>query len=94
MSLQGKTTEKIHDYYKQHGFDLVNTTKPADHIQFELEFLSCIYRQGRFESGDYFLSRFFVPWFDKFRQKISEELRHPFYLVSLQLITYFVKEEQ
>lgn len=94
MSLQGKTTEKTRDFYRQYGFDIVNSTKPADHIQFELEFLSCLYRQGSFEAGDTFLSSFFIPWFEKFRQKISKELRHPFYLVSLQLITYFVKEEQ
>ncbi|HHD63450.1 MAG TPA: hypothetical protein ENK96_03585 [Desulfobulbaceae bacterium] len=94
FSLQGKTTEKIRNFYRQHGFDVVVSTQPADHIQFELEFLSYIYRQGQFDVGDYFLSTFFVPWFEKFLQKISEELRHPLYRVSLQLITYFVKEEQ
>lgn len=94
VSLQGKTTEKIRDFYRQHGFDIVASTQPADHIRFQLEFLSCLYRNEQFESAEIFLNTLFLPWFDKFRQKVIQEMSQPLYRISVELIHYFVKEEQ
>ena len=93
-TLQGKTTEKIRDFYREHGFDLVSETEPADHIQFQLEFLSCLFREEEFDAGEIFLTTLFRPWFKKFRDIILEEEGHPYYRVSVQLIDYFTKEEQ
>jgi len=94
LSLQGKTTEKIHDFYRQHGFDVIASTEPADHIRFQLEFLSCLYRDKQFESAEIFLNTLFLPWFDKFREKVIQEMSQPLYRISVELIHYFVKEEQ
>ncbi len=92
-SLQGKSTEKTRDFYRQYGFDIVNAAEPADHIFLELEFLSCLYRQGEDEAADTFSRTLLLPWFYQFSQKITPELRHPFFEVSIQLITLFVKED-
>lgn len=93
-TLQGKSTEKTRDFYREHGFDLKSETEPADHIQFELEFLSCLFREKQFEAAEIFLHSLFRPWFNTFQHRVLEENRHPLYRVSLQLITFFTKEEQ
>jgi TorA maturation chaperone TorD len=93
-TLQGKTTERTRDFYREHGFDLVSEAEPADHIQFELEFLSCLFREEAFDSADDFLTTLFRPWFERFLSKTLEEKGHPLYQVSVQLIDYFTKEEQ
>ncbi len=91
---QGKTTEKTRAFYREYGFDLASESEPADHIRFELEFISCLFREEQFEAGDVFIRTFFLPWVTKFHQKILEEGGHPLYRVSLQLITFFTQEEQ
>ncbi len=93
-TLQGKTTERTRDFYREHGYDLVNETEPADHISFELDFLAALAGEAKLEEEDLFLRTLFRPWFERFQEKWLKEARHPFYAVSIRLIDFFTKEEQ
>ncbi len=92
--LQGRTTEKIHDFYLQHGFDVRVTGEPADHIRFQLEFIAGLFQEGQEKAAESFIRTLFYPWFSRFYRRFNEESRHPFYEASLQLIHTIVKEEQ
>ncbi len=94
QSLQGNSTETTRNFYLQYGFDIVNKAEPADHISLELEFLSCLYRQEEITAAETFIHTLFLPWFELFYQQIMPELRHPLYEVSIQLISFFVQEDQ
>lgn len=93
-SIQGKSTEKTYDYYRQCGFELSNKTEPPDHIQNELYFLAELVREGRYHEEETFLKNYFRPWFTLFADRVLQETGHPFYRVSMQLIDFFTKEEQ
>ncbi len=92
--IQGKTTEQTKDFYLQCGYKVENSTEPPDYIRFELEFLSALAHESRFEEEERFLTTLFLPWFKRFKEKSINEARHPFYKVSIQLIDFFTKEEQ
>ncbi len=92
--LQGKTTEQISLYYKQHGFQPDNDNEPADHISSQLEFLSLLAARDRHDGNErQFLKNYFRPWFYPFYTKVLDNTRHPFYRVSVQLIDFLTKEE-
>jgi putative dimethyl sulfoxide reductase chaperone len=93
-TLQGRTTERTRDFYRERGFDLADETEPADHIRFELDFLAALAGESRLDDEELFLRTLFRPWFERFQQKSMKEARHPFYKVSIQLIDFFTKEEQ
>jgi len=93
-SLHGRTTERTRKFYRKRGFDLLTETEPADHIQFELEFLAALAGEAKFDDEEIFLLTLFRPWFVLFHEKSMREARHPFYKVSIQLIDFFTKEEQ
>lgn len=93
-SIQGKSTEAIQDFYLQCGYEVIDPTEPADHIQHQLEFLSALVRDQQFDQENAFLTTYFRPWFTQFHYKFNDEARHPFYRVSMQLIDFFTKEEQ
>lgn len=93
-TLQGRTTERIRDFYRERGFDVADETEPADHIRFQLEFLAALAGEARFDDEDLFLHTLFRPWFECFQDRFMQEARHPFYTVSIQLIDFFTKEEQ
>jgi len=93
-TLYGRTTEQTRDFYRAHGFDLLSETEPADHIQFELDFLAALAGEAKFDDEEHFLQTLFRPWFVRFQEKSMQEARHPFYKVSIQLIDFFTKEEQ
>jgi TorA maturation chaperone TorD len=93
-TLQGKTTERTRDFYREHGYDLANDTEPADHISFELDFLAALAGEAKFDDEDFFLRTLFRPWFERFLEQWNKEARHPFYAVSIRLIDFFTKEEQ
>ncbi len=94
-TLCGKTTERTRDFYRERGYDLTaDTTEPADHISFELDFLAALVGEAKFDDEDLFLRTLFRPWFERFLEKSIQEARHPFYKVSIQLIDFFTKEEQ
>ncbi len=94
FSLQGKSTEKTRDFYRQHAYDILDTSEPADHIRLELEFLSALAKEHNEDAEKIFLGQLFRPWFNKFYQKIINENTHPFYRGSILLIDIFTKEEQ
>jgi TorA maturation chaperone TorD len=93
-SLYGRTTERTRDFYRERGYNVTDTSEPADHISFELEFLAALAGEARFDDEELFLQTLFRPWFELFQKKSMEEARHPFYKVSIQLIDFFTKEEQ
>lgn len=92
--IQGKTTEKIKDFYRQCGYAVTESLEPPDHIQHELEFLAALAKEGKKEEEFYFLRTYFRPWFESFYHQSIHEARHPFYRVAIQLIDFFTKEEQ
>lgn len=93
-TLQGRTTERTRDFYRARGYDLAGESEPADHICFELDFLAALAGEARFDDEELFRRTLFRPWFERFFEKSTQEARHPFYRVSLQLIDFFTKEEQ
>ncbi len=93
-TIQGKTTQKIHDYYRNCGFDITDSSEPPDHIQHQLEFLAAIVKEKRFDEEDLFLTTLFRPWFKRFKEQVLREARHVYFIVSIQLIDFFTKEEQ
>ena len=92
--LQGPTTERTRDFYREHGYDLASESEPADHLALELDFLAALTGEGQVEAEDVFLRTLFRPWFTRFKERCMQEVRHPFYTVSIQLIDFFTKEEQ
>ena len=50
--------------------------------------------EGQVEAEEVFLRTLFRPWFTRFKERCMQEVRHPFYTVSIQLIDFFTKEEQ
>jgi putative dimethyl sulfoxide reductase chaperone len=93
-SLNGRTTERTRDFYRERGYDLADSTEPADHISFELDFLAALAGEARHDDEELFLRTLFRPWFERFQEKSIQEARHPFFKVSIQLIDFFTKEEQ
>ena len=93
-TLQGKSTRRARDFYRQYGYDIADTSEPADHIRFELEFLAALTRDNELEAEEQFLKTIFRPWFISFYKRVLDDKGHPFYQVSLKLIDMFTKEEQ
>lgn len=93
-SLQGPTTERTRNFYREKGYDLADTTEPADHITFELDFLAALAGEARHDDEELFLQTLFRPWFERFQEQSIQEARHPFFKASIQLIDFFTKEEQ
>ena len=93
-TLQGKSTRRARDFYRQYGYDIADTSEPADHIRFELEFLAALTRDNELEAEEQFLKTIFRPWFTSFYKRVLDDKGHPFYQVSLKLIDMFTKEEQ
>ncbi len=93
-TLQGKSTQRARDFYRQYGYDITDTSEPADHIRFELEFLAALTRDNDLEAEEQFLKTIFRPWFSNFYKRVLDEKGHPYYLVSTKLIDVFTKEEQ
>ncbi|WP_448871990.1 TorD/DmsD family molecular chaperone [Desulfobulbus propionicus] len=93
-TLNGRTTERTRDFYREHGYDLARETEPADHISLELDFLAALAGEAKPEQEDLFLRTLFRPWFERFQKKFREEARHPFYTVSIRLIDLFTQEDQ
>jgi TorA maturation chaperone TorD len=92
--LQGKTTAQTRDFYRENGYDISDTSEPADHICLELEFLAGLVRDGKFDREEQFLTKLFRPWFTKFRDQLLEETIHPYYRVSVRLIDFFTRENK
>ena len=93
-TLQGKSTRRARDYYRQYGYDIADTSEPADHIRFELEFLAALARENELEAEEQFLKTIFRPWFTSFYKRVLDDKGHPYYLVSTKLIDLFTKEDQ
>ena len=93
-SLQGKSTRRARDFYRQYGYDISDTAEPADHIRFELEFVAALARDNELEAEEQFLKTIFRPWFTSFYKRVLDDKGHPYFQVSTKLIDLFTKEEQ
>jgi TorA maturation chaperone TorD len=93
QDLQGKITEKTRDFYRAQGFDIVNTAEPADHIRFELEFLSALAGNGKTEEEEQFLQTLFRPWFSEFKERVVQGAEHPYYTIAVKLIDLFTRKD-
>lgn len=87
--LQGKFTEQTREFYRTYGYDIVDSSEPADHIAFELEFLAALVRDGEFEAEEEFVAQLFRPWFLKFQERLQGQTLHPYYEIAVQLIASF-----
>ena len=93
QELQGKLTEKTRLFYREQGFDIVNTTEPADHIRFELEFLAALAKSNKTEAEEQFLRQLFRPWFSQFKARVVEGANHPYYSIAVKLIDLFTRKD-
>ena len=93
-SLWGRTTEKVRDFYREHGFDIADTTVVPDEISIELEFLGVLAGRELHKDEDYFLAEFFRPWFQPFRDIVTVQATHPFYIALMELIDFFTLKEE
>ena len=91
QELQGKITEKTRDFYREHGYDIVNLAEPADHIRFELEFLAALAGSGKIEEEERFLQELFRPWFAEFKDRVVVGANHPYYAITVKLIDSFTQ---
>ncbi|MEN8142527.1 MAG: molecular chaperone TorD family protein [Thermodesulfobacteriota bacterium] len=93
-TIMNRSTERVRDFYRQHGFDLAAGNEIADHITYELDFLSLLAEsENREGEEELFLGKFFRPWFGKFHNQVIEGADHHFYRVVVRLIDFFTKEE-
>lgn len=92
--LQGRSTERIHDFYRACGYELAALHEPADHIVLQLDFLAALAREHRDGEEEAFLRTWFRPWFVPFMEKCLQQTAHPVYRVALTLIDFFTKEEE
>jgi len=91
--LYGPSAVKTKEFYQERGFGLSGEFDIPDHITFELEFLALLADDGREEDEELFLKKHFRPWFPIFRDRVLNEVRHPFYGVLVKLIDFFTREE-
>lgn len=93
-TLRGKYSEDILLHYRSFGFDITSKAELPDSLIHQLEFLSFVTEDKNVEAEKEFLTRFFLPWFPQFSQKVKEEAEHPFYHIIVSLIDFFTKEEE
>lgn len=93
-SLWGRTTERVRDFYRGHGFDIADPDAVPDEISIELEFLGLLAGRGLHQDEDRFLAEFFRPWFQLFRDIVTAQASHPFYIALVELIDFFTLKEE
>ena len=91
--LYGPSAEKAKAFYREQGFDLAGEADIPDHITFELEFLALLAEEGKSDAEELFLSQHFRPWFPKFQARVLQKGRHTFYVILVNLIDFFTREE-
>jgi len=92
--LNGRSTEKTREFYRNQGFDLVSPNELADYLPLELEFLALLLDEDRREAAEEFLSVHFRPWFTIFASRVRQGAQLPFYRILIDLIDFFTKEEE
>ena len=94
ISLRGKYSEKVLNYYHSQGYTLDEHADLPDNLIHQLEFLSFMAKDKNRSGEEEFLSRFFLPWYTLFSTQVKKEAHHPFYLVIITIIDFFTKEEK
>lgn len=92
--LNGRSTEKTREFYRRHGFELVESQGLADYLPLELEFLALLLESDQAAEAEVFLREHFRPWFGVFRDRVREGAQLPFYRILIELIDFFTKEEE
>jgi TorA maturation chaperone TorD len=93
-SLRGKYSDEVWQYYRNHGYSLVRGDDLPDGLIHQLEFLSYLVEDNKQEAEEEFLSRYFLPWFSIFADRVKKEAQLPFYSIIISLIDFFTKEEK
>ena len=91
--LYGPSAVRAKQFYRERGYELTGEFDIPDHLTFELEFLALLARDGNTEDEERFLREHFRPWFPRFRSRVLENGRHPFYRVLVNLMDFFTREE-
>jgi len=92
-SLQGKSTDIVLKFYRQHGYRPLEFSIPPDHLAHQLEFLASLAECGDVASERAFLSSCILPWYGQFLERVLNNARHPFYVTVVQIIAFFTEEE-
>ncbi len=92
-SLYGLSTEKVKAFYREQNFFLADPLAVPDALSMELDFLSLLVAGKKFHKEEEFLSKYFRPWFSKFRDIVVGESQHPFYVGIIKLIDLFTSKE-
>jgi TorA maturation chaperone TorD len=106
-TLQGESTERVAEFYRQEGLQHASSAGPADYLPAELEFLhfllqhqlaakvtgsESLERQGR-EREREFLERFLLPWLPSFCAEGKRATSNPLWLALFDLLLAFVEKE-
>ncbi len=92
-SLQGRSADTVLNFYRQHGYRPLESSFPPDHLAHQLEFLARLAECGNVASEQAFLSSCILPWYGKFLERVLNKARHPFYRTVVQIIAFFIEEE-
>ncbi len=92
-TLRGKYSDRILDYYRSLGYNLIEKADLPDSLIHQLEFLSFLAEDKNSAAEEKFLTDFFLPWYPVFAAKVKEEAQHPFYQIIISFIDFFTKEE-
>lgn len=93
-TLRGKYSDDVFLYYKDQGYSLNENADLPDSLIHQLEFLSYLAEDNNKKAEEFFLSRYFLPWFSIFSSRVKEEAQHPFYAIIISLIDFFTQEEE
>ncbi|MEN8256758.1 MAG: molecular chaperone TorD family protein [Thermodesulfobacteriota bacterium] len=90
-TLNSTTADKTREYFRQKGFDTTNTEFP-DHLVTELDFLSLLEDESE-GSSEEFLTQYFRPWFEMFRDLVLKEVEVSYIKSAIELIDFFTTNE-
>lgn len=92
-SLQGKSTDIVLNFYRQHGYQPQDSNIPPGHLVHQLEFLARLTERGDVITEQSFLSTCIIPWYGQFAERVLNKAHHPFYRTVVQIIAFFIEEE-
>ncbi|MDH5298383.1 MAG: molecular chaperone TorD family protein [Desulfobulbaceae bacterium] len=90
----GVSAEKTRSFYREKGCDLAVADDIPDSLVSELQFLAFLLQHGQEADEQLFLRQLFRPWFTRFRERVQQEARHPFYGVVVRMIDFFTMEDE
>ncbi len=80
-------------FYRSAGFYPDCGAELADHLTYELAFLSHLATKGAWDIERDFLQHHFRPWFEAFRVRFDRARPYPFYIMAIDLVDFFTTTE-